>query len=87
VSRGPPARVKTREAGAHHSTRGLFPLASCTARSEILLFGQVRLDPEVHTHVWPNGAHFDPAMLHDWPLIVEELAARARAWISTATRG
>lgn len=30
-------------------------------------FSQVRLDPEVHTIVWPNGADFDPATLHDWP--------------------
>jgi hypothetical protein len=30
------------------------------------LFNQVRIDPEVHTLVWPNGADFDPAMLHDW---------------------
>jgi hypothetical protein len=30
-------------------------------------FSQVRLDPEVHTLVWPNGADFDPATLHDWP--------------------
>lgn len=29
------------------------------------LFNQVRLDPEVHTLVWPNGADFDPATLHD----------------------
>ena len=28
---------------------------------------QVRLDPEVHTVVWPTGADFDPAILHDWP--------------------
>ena len=31
------------------------------------IFGQVRIDPECHTLVWPNGADFDPATLHDWP--------------------
>jgi hypothetical protein len=51
------------------------------------LFEQVRLDPEVHTLVWPNGADFDPATLHDWPLVVQELTARARAWASTSTLG
>ena len=29
-------------------------------------FDQVRIDPEVHTLVWPNGADFDPAILHNW---------------------
>jgi hypothetical protein len=50
-------------------------------------FGQVRLDPDVHTLVWPNGADFDPATLHDWPLVVDELAARARVWASMPTFG
>ena len=44
------------------------------------LFGQVRIDPEAHTLVWPNGADFDPATLHDWPQVIEELSARARTW-------
>jgi hypothetical protein len=50
-------------------------------------FAQVRLDPEVHTLVWPNGADFDPAMLHDWPLVVDELTARARTWTAEPTLG
>ncbi|HUG69818.1 MAG TPA: DUF2442 domain-containing protein [Pirellulaceae bacterium] len=44
------------------------------------LFNQVRIDPEVQTLVWPNGADFDPATLHDWPRQIESLAARARTW-------
>ena len=44
------------------------------------LFSQVRIDPEVHTLVWPNGADFDPATLHDWPVHAEALAQRAREW-------
>jgi hypothetical protein len=47
---------------------------------ELALFDQVRIDPEVHTLVWPNGADFDPATLHDWPQHIEALAARARIW-------
>lgn len=33
---------------------------------DLKLFNQVQIDPEVHTLVWPNGADFDPAVLHDW---------------------
>ncbi len=44
------------------------------------LFNQVAIDPEVHTLVWPNGADFDPATLHDWPEHIEALTARARQW-------
>ena len=47
---------------------------------ELTLFNQVRLDPEVHTLVWPNGADFDPATLHDWPSHAEALTALARKW-------
>ncbi|MBT8164090.1 MAG: DUF2442 domain-containing protein [Acidimicrobiia bacterium] len=28
------------------------------------LFAQVAVDPEQGTIVWPNGAHFDPEVLH-----------------------
>jgi len=42
------------------------------------LFRQVRLDPEVKTLVWPNGADFDPYVLHEWPRTVDELSRRLR---------
>jgi len=44
------------------------------------VFAGVRLDPEAATLVWPNGADFDPATLHDWPAAAAELAERARHW-------
>ena len=47
---------------------------------DLALFNQVQIDPEVHTLVWPNGADFDPATLHDWPKQAEALAERARQW-------
>ena len=47
---------------------------------DLALFNQVRIDPEVHTLVWPNGADFDPATLHDWPVYADALAAQAKQW-------
>ena len=47
-----------------------------------LLFDQVRIDPEVHTLVWPNGADFDPAILHNWPESSPALNALAEKWSS-----
>jgi hypothetical protein len=46
------------------------------------VFSQVQLDPEVQTLVWPNGADFDPATLHDWPQHLDALLARAQQWDS-----
>ena len=44
------------------------------------LFGQVQVDAEVHTLVWPNGADFDPATLMalSW-----KNSQPARNWAST----
>jgi len=50
-----------------------------------ILFNQVAIDTEVHTLVWPNGADFDPATLHDWPHHLDALLARARRWESVST--
>lgn len=47
---------------------------------DLQLFSRVSIDPEVKTLVWPNGADFDPATLHDWPDYQEAFAARAREW-------
>ena len=46
------------------------------------LFDQVEIDPEVHTLVWPNGADFDPATLHDWPEHAEGMKSLAKQWAS-----
>lgn len=47
-----------------------------------LLFDQVRIDPEVHTLVWPNGADFDPAILHNWAESSPALKRLAEKWVS-----
>ena len=47
---------------------------------DLAMFNKVRIDSEVDTLVWPNGADFDPATLHDWPEYVDALTDRARRW-------
>jgi Protein of unknown function (DUF2442) len=47
---------------------------------DLSLFNQVEIDLDIQTLVWPNGADFDPATLHDWQHYVGELSARARRW-------
>ncbi len=44
------------------------------------LFDAVSIDEDFHTLVWPNGADFDPANLHDWPEVEAEFVARAKEW-------
>ena len=45
---------------------------------DLAVFNRVRIDHEVHTLVWPNGADFDPAALHDWPNRVQALTELTR---------
>jgi len=56
---------------------------------DLRIFNAVALDREIGTLVWPNGADFDPATLHDWPEVRDQLVAMARGWAkpsSTAGR-
>ena len=47
---------------------------------DLTVFNQVCLDPEVHTLVWPNGADFDPATLHDWSRYVRQFQRKTQSW-------
>jgi hypothetical protein len=47
---------------------------------DLEVFNRVRIDHEVHTLVWPNGADFDPATLHDWPANEHAFQELARRW-------
>jgi len=47
---------------------------------DVELFNRVRIDPGARTLVWPNGADFDPATLHDWPEYEREMREMARRW-------
>lgn len=44
-----------------------------------MIFNQVKIDPDIHTLVWPNGADFDPETLHNWPQY-------RQAWINAAQK-
>jgi hypothetical protein len=47
---------------------------------DLKLFNQVKIDSEVRTLAWPNGADFDPATLHDWQFHEARLRELARNW-------
>lgn len=55
--------------------------------SDLHRFNSVALDREVHTLVWPNGADFDPATLHDWPEDEAGMLALARRWAASTGSG
>src|ERR1700751_2197070 len=48
-------------------------------------FARVKIDPEVGTLVWPSGADFDPAILHDWPRHKAAFRAAAQRWSHAMT--
>ncbi len=50
--------------------------------SENSFFRKVKIDPEVKTLVWPNGADFDPSILYNWDAVKKELIERANTWCS-----
>ena len=52
---------------------------------DLQLFNRVAIDPEVHTLVWPNGADFDPATLHDWPEQEQAFRQLAQRWLAVRT--
>lgn len=44
------------------------------------IFNQVRLDPDAKTIVWPTGADFDPATLHDWDRVGDSMIEMVNTW-------
>jgi len=47
---------------------------------DLKVFNEVRIDRELGTIVWPNGADMDPGVLYDWPQYAAAMAAMAKKW-------
>lgn len=47
---------------------------------DLAVFNQVKLDPEIQTLVWPNGADFDPETLHNWQAHLPQFKKLAQTW-------
>ena len=43
------------------------------------LFAQVRVNEATGTIEWPNGADFNPVVLHDWPEYAQRVIAEQHA--------
>jgi hypothetical protein len=54
---------------------------------DLHVFNAVEVDAGAHTLVWPNGADFDPAILHDWPDHEAAMVSLAQTWAAAARRG
>jgi hypothetical protein len=73
----------TRDAGDIRCEVGIAPGFSRSPYSPLrdpAEFARVKIDPEVNTLVWPSGADFDPAILHDWPKQEAAFRAAAQRW-------
>jgi Protein of unknown function (DUF2442) len=64
--------------------RSIFEGELYAPLQDLQLFNAVELDREAHTLVWPNGADFDPAILHDWPDHEASMTALAQRWAAAA---
>jgi hypothetical protein len=52
---------------------------------DLSVFNAVSVDRDARTLVWPNGADFDPATLHDWPDHEAHMRALAKRWATRST--
>ena len=50
---------------------------------DLHLFRQARVDGDLGTIAWPNGADIDPGVLYDWPQQVDAIVQRRRQRFAT----